>query len=68
MTRWTHLAPRQDRPGVGNDYAMGSAHSGLFQVVMCDGSVHTVNYSLDATTHRRLGSRDDGLTASITGP
>ena len=68
MTRWTHHPPRQDRAGVGNDYAFGSAHSGLFQVVMCDGSVHTVNYSINALTHRRLGHRDDGEVASVTGP
>ena len=65
--RNTHLnhAPRRDTPGFNSSQLMGSAHSGGFQVVMCDGSVHMVNFSIDPEVHRRFGSRNDGQPADI---
>jgi prepilin-type N-terminal cleavage/methylation domain-containing protein/prepilin-type processing-associated H-X9-DG protein len=59
--------PRQDRYGYPNRSAFGSAHSGGFNMAMCDGSVHTVSYDIDATTHRWLANRFDGNVASLEG-
>ncbi len=55
------LPPQQDTPGYVVDYMFGSAHSGTFNVVFCDGSVKPISYSIDPETHRRLGNRADGL-------
>ncbi len=53
-------SPRQDRPSVENYSIFGSAHPSGWQAVFCDGSVHSMSYSLDAATHSRLGNRKDG--------
>ena len=40
----------------------GSAHPSAFTMVFCDGSVHSIPFSLDLKTHRQLGNRLDGQT------
>jgi len=64
ITRWTHRSrsfqPMQDRLGLTLNFNFGSPHSGGWQVVLCDGSVHTVGYGIDPEIHRRLGNREDG--------
>ena len=52
--------PLQDRPGQWATSSFGSAHSGGFNVALCDGSVRTVSYSIDAVTFTHLGNRRDG--------
>ena len=58
--------PLQDTLGVENRTAFGSAHSGAFNMAMCDGSVHTISYDIDYKTHRWLSNRHDGNVASLT--
>jgi len=58
---WAANKPLQDTPGVGGCRTeFGSAHSAGFNVVLCDGSVHMISYSIALEIHRRLGNRHDG--------
>jgi len=60
-SRWTlpRSRPRPDgsrsRP---RDF--GSAHPGVCQFIMCDGSARAISFSIDPLVHRRLGNRMDG--------
>jgi prepilin-type N-terminal cleavage/methylation domain-containing protein len=41
-------------------FCLGSAHSAGVHGLFGDGSVHSINYGVDAATLNRLGQRDDG--------
>jgi prepilin-type N-terminal cleavage/methylation domain-containing protein len=56
----THL-PLQHRQGVDQYRNFGSAHSGGWNVALCDGSVTSSSYSIDPELHRRLSNRKDGM-------
>ncbi len=59
---WSKNQPMQDTPGVGGCRTeFGSAHTSGFNAVLCDGSVHFINYRVVLEVHRRLGNRRDGL-------
>jgi prepilin-type N-terminal cleavage/methylation domain-containing protein/prepilin-type processing-associated H-X9-DG protein len=61
--RWSaDGAPRQDQAGFSNYYIFGSAHPGVLNMSMCDGSVQGLSYDLDIPTHQRLSGRNDGET------
>ena len=57
----------QDRAGVEVVNAFGSAHSGQFGTVRCDGSVHMLSYDIDSTTYGRLANRRDGEAIDTSG-
>jgi prepilin-type N-terminal cleavage/methylation domain-containing protein/prepilin-type processing-associated H-X9-DG protein len=65
--RWTNpieiCRPRQDTPGFSPQFncAFGSDHPGSFNMAFCDGSVHSISYTIDQETHRRLGNRKDNM-------
>ena len=44
----------------------GSCHADVWNVALCDGSVHTVSLSVDAEVHRRYGCRNDGKPTNGT--
>lgn len=60
-----YFQPRQDQPGYDNYGAFGSAHSAVFNMAFCDGSVQGIAYDIDATAHRWLANRFDGNAAQI---
>ena len=64
--RWVYpAAPQRDRRGVVNYGAFGSCHPGSFNMLFCDGAVHSISYDIvpDPTKvspdnpHRALGNR-----------
>jgi len=62
--RFTDRPARHDTRGVPNagevPFNFGSAHISGWQAAMCDGSVRTISYIIDATIHRHFGNRKDG--------
>ena len=54
--------PMQDTPGFENcTYRFGSTHSSGFNVVMCDGSVRSLDYAIDLKIYACLGIRNDQI-------
>jgi hypothetical protein len=55
-----------DRPGLDAYQGFGGPHSGVWQVVLCDGSVHAIPYEMDVVIHMRLANRFDGEAISAS--
>ena len=63
---WGQLKPMHDTPGFGTcETRFGSVHAGGFNVVLCEGSVHTMSYSIDMQVHKRLANRKDGRPVQV---
>ncbi|HEX7375744.1 MAG TPA: DUF1559 domain-containing protein [Pirellulales bacterium] len=58
--------PMTDRYGLTNSTSFGSAHATIFNMLMCDGSVHPLRFDIDLTAYDRLGNRGDGYVADET--
>jgi prepilin-type N-terminal cleavage/methylation domain-containing protein len=62
--------PAQDgdsRDSRGPEPRFGSAHPATFQIVFCDGSVHSLGYDIDPAAHRALAHRFEGDVAQVDG-
>ena len=66
-----YYPPSQDRAGEANPknvqglFVFGSAHANSFNMVMCDGSVQQIPYSIDPVIHDYLGGRADGHVVDL---
>jgi prepilin-type N-terminal cleavage/methylation domain-containing protein len=54
---WYQWPPAQDTPGFDNYQGFGSAHAGIWQVLMCDGSVQGTAYDVDIPVHMDSANR-----------
>jgi prepilin-type N-terminal cleavage/methylation domain-containing protein len=64
---WCYQQPQQDTPGyTGYLNLFGSAHDSVFNVVLCDGSVQSVNYNISMQIHQRLANRHDGQSVDAS--
>jgi hypothetical protein len=55
VCRNTFNPPIQDKPGLTDTQRFGSQHPAGVNVVLGDGSVRTINYSVSTTTFRPMG-------------
>jgi prepilin-type N-terminal cleavage/methylation domain-containing protein len=66
--RHTGYPPQSDTERAGTrwgDYRFGSAHVGVLNLALTDGSIRSVSYSVDPLMWRRLGHRDDGKPVNL---
>jgi hypothetical protein len=59
--------PTRDRAGTSWETNFGSAHAASFNMMMCDGSVHSVRYDINPELHAKLGNRLDQQPVDLTG-
>ena len=49
-----------------SQFTFGSAHATTFNMVFCDGSVHSIIYEIDVTLHRHLSNRSTSQLVDLT--
>jgi prepilin-type processing-associated H-X9-DG protein len=57
-------APDYGAPSGDGGELFGSSHSGIFNAVFADGSVHPISYTIDKKVFGYLGHITDGQTAN----
>jgi prepilin-type N-terminal cleavage/methylation domain-containing protein len=69
VSRYTDRPPAPDysAPTGDGNLRFGSSHTGLFNVVLVDGSVHGIPYSIDPTAFAYLGNKSDGQVVNADG-
>jgi prepilin-type N-terminal cleavage/methylation domain-containing protein len=65
---------RTDRPPAPDFFGtstgkklFGSSHTGVFNIVLADGSVRSLTYGINPTTFRYLGNTSDGQVVDLSG-
>jgi hypothetical protein len=64
--RSTAAPPEHDNGVVMRHNAFGGPHATVWQVALCDGSIHSLSWEVDEKVHRRMGNRTDGEVSSVT--
>ena len=60
VVRYANRIPLPDPRAGDGQQRFGASHPGAFNVVLVDGSVRAIPYTIDATTFARFGDRSDG--------
>jgi prepilin-type N-terminal cleavage/methylation domain-containing protein len=57
--RWVNAIPQRDRRGLTSPGIFGGSHASTFNMVFCDGAVHSISYEIGSnpTAYRALGNR-----------
>ena len=64
--RWSYSNPAPDRKDSSYyDLRFGGPHPGVFVGAMADGSVRSINYSIDLATFRAITDRFDGAATKL---
>jgi hypothetical protein len=65
IRRWTDTLPVPDHPTAPDWDSFGSAHPSIWNVLLADGSVHSISYDIELKTHRALGNIKDGAAVAL---